>query len=239
MTQAATTTADCDRLWADAYGDLQRFGPTHHHARRLARRLLAGLDYRSVLDVGCGPGWHFDLLSAGRTLDAYCGVDLSEEAVRQARRQRPGATFRVADIQTDPLPGRWDLVYSSLMIHLVPDDRAALRNLRQSTGKYLLISTMAGDFERYKATEVPLGALRNYRPGELEEKLGGAGFRVRRAVYWGFPFYSPLGRWLQTFSSADRGAYPWTTRLIARTLTGVYYLNSHRRGDLLTVLAEV
>jgi SAM-dependent methyltransferase len=240
MSVTATAPASTyDRLWSDTYGDLQRFGPAHHHARRLAAKLLQNLDYGSVLDVGCGPGWHYDLLSAGRVLDSFHGVDISAEAIEHARRWRPQGTFQVQDIQTGALPGCWDLVYCSLMIHLVPDDLAALRHLRQNTGKYLLISTMAGDFERYKAWEQRLGAVRNYRPGDLEDKLGRAGFRVKQAIYWGFPFFSPLGRWLQTWSSTGTGSYSWTTRLVARVLTGIYYLNSHRRGDLLTILAEV
>jgi hypothetical protein len=179
-----------------------------------------------------------DLLCAERRLESYVGVDISEEAIRQAESLRKGK-FLVHDIQAKPLSGRWDLVYAGLMIHLVRDDMAALYNMRQNTGKYMLISTMAGDFERHKRLEQSLGAIRNYRRGELEEKLTRAGFRVRHVIYWGFPFFSPLGRWLQNASGAGTGSYSWATRLIARALIAAYYLNSHRRGDLLTVLAEV
>lgn len=229
-----------DNLWTDTYGDIQHVGPAHFHARRVARRLLAPLDYRSVLDVGSGPGWNVDLLCAGRAIDSFVGVDISEEAIQQAKRQGVRGEYRVHDVQHGPLSGCWDLVHSGLMIHLVPDDEAALRHLRQNTSKYLLISTMTGDFERYKPWEQQLGAIRNYRHGELEEKLTRAGYRVRQAVYWGFPFYSPLARTLQNCSKGTgTGSYGLSTRLLARTLRVLYYLNSSRRGDLLTVLAEV
>jgi SAM-dependent methyltransferase len=228
-----------DRLWTDTYGDMHRFGPAIFHAQRISRRLLAGLAYRSVLDVGCGTGRNFGLLCGGRPIDAFAGVDISPEAIDQARRLGVPGEFHVLDIQTGSPPGRWDLVHCALMMHLVPDDRAALRHLRQSTGKYLLISAMCGDFERYRAWETHLGAVRNYRYGELEAKLAEAGFRVRQAVYWGWPFYSPLVRWLQNWTATGSGSYGLGTRMIAQTLRALYYLNSARRGDVLTVLAEV
>jgi SAM-dependent methyltransferase len=237
--EAPQHLSDYNRLWTDTYGDIQRVGPAHFHARRIVKRLLRPLHYWSVLDVGSGPGWNLDLLSAGRRLDTFVGVDISEEAIRQAQNLGLGGKFLVHDIQAKPVSGHWDLVYAGLMIHLVPDDMAALCNMRQNTGKYLLISTMAGDFQRHKKLEQRLGAIRNYRPGELEEKLTQAGFRVRQAIYWGFPFFSPLGRWFQNASSTGTGSYSWGTQLVAQALIGLYYLNSHRRGDLLTVLAEI
>jgi SAM-dependent methyltransferase len=236
---AKPQTADCDRLWTETYGDIQRLGPAHFHARRLTRRLLAGLEYRSVLDVGCGPGWNMNWLTAGRDLDAFAGVDISAEAIGRAQRQGLKGDFLVHDVQAGPLAGCWDLVHCGLMIHLVPDDEAALAHLRRNTGRHLVISAMAGDFERYQAWERRLGALRNYRRGELEGKLQRAGFRVRQAVYWGFPFYSPLGRSFQNLSGTGTGTYGWGTRLLAQALTGLYYLNSSRRGDLLIIQAGV
>ncbi len=230
---------DYDQLWTDTYGDLQRMGPTHYHASRIVKRLLKGLDYRSVLDVGCGPGWNLRVLKDGRVLDSIVGIDISEAAINQARRQEMEAQFLVHDIQHSPLPGQWDLVYCSLVLHLVPDDVAAIRNLRENTGKYLLISTMAGDFDRYKPWEHHLGHVRNYRRGELEDKLAQAGFRMKRVIYWGFPFFSPLARWVQNVSGVGTGNYSLGTRLIARTLTALYYFNSAKRGDLLIILAEV
>src|SRR5581483_4936825 len=47
---------DYDRIWDEVYGDIQDLGPTHRHMTRIIRRLLAPLEYRSVLDVGVGFG---------------------------------------------------------------------------------------------------------------------------------------------------------------------------------------
>jgi SAM-dependent methyltransferase len=230
---------DCDRLWRDIYGDLQRFGPAHFHERRLVRRLLEPLEYRSLLDVGCGPGWNTRQIAGERRLTDVLGVDLSEVAVAEARARCPGLEFEVHDLQRSAPAGRWDLVHCSLVLHLIPDDRAALRHLRMCSRRYLMISTMAGDFERHRAWETHLGAVRNYRRGELEGLLIEAGFAIRRAIYWGFPFYSPLGRELQDFTGVGTGRYGWSTRLIASALRGLFHLNSASRGDLLVILAEV
>jgi SAM-dependent methyltransferase len=238
-TSPERTSESYDKLWTGTYGGLHEFGPAVFHAHRVARRLLSGLEYRSVLDVGCGTGRNFALLCDGRRIDSFTGVDISPEAVCKARLQGYPGEFHVLDIQTDALPGTWDLVHCALMIHLVPDDNAALRNLRWNTGKYLLISAMCGDFEHYQAWEESLGAVRNYRYGELEEKLGQAGFRVKQAVYWGWPFYSPLARRLQNLTATGSGDYGPGTRLVAAALRTLYYLNSRRRGDVLTILAGV
>jgi SAM-dependent methyltransferase len=228
---------DYDAVWRDAYGDMQDHGPVHRHMRRIVRRLLEPLEYRSVLEAGCGAGHNLPLLAAGRALDRLTGVDISDEALGRAARHVPGAELRRLDIERETLPGTWDLVFSSLVLEHLPDDRAALRNLRAMCGRHLLLTTIAGDFERYRAWDEQMGHVRNYRRGELEEKLGDAGFRVREAVYWGWPLYTPLTRTLQNGMSAEP-SYSRATRVLAWAVHKLYYLNSARRGDLLVVLAE-
>ena len=83
-TDSPIRPADCDHLWSDVYGDLQRVGPAHFHERRIARRMLAPLEYRSVLDVGCGPGWNVEMLCDGREVDSVVGVDISPVAIAEA-----------------------------------------------------------------------------------------------------------------------------------------------------------
>src|SRR5262245_22418155 len=92
-----------DELWTGVYGDIQRLGPAHFHARRVVRRMLAGLDYQSVLDVGSGPGWNIAMLSEGRTLDTVVGVDVSEAAIEHTRLSGVPGEFLVHDIQQAPV----------------------------------------------------------------------------------------------------------------------------------------
>ena len=234
----AATIHDYDHIWKTVYGSQQEMGPTHRHLKRIVSKLLATIEYESVLDVGCGPGDNLPLLCANRRITRITGADISRHALERARRSHAGE-FEELDIQRGRLDGRWDLVYCSLVLEHLPDDVAALENLRAMTGRYLLLTTIAGDFERYRKWDETVGHVRNYRVGELEDKLAGVDFTVNKAIYWGFPFYSPIARTLQNFTKTGAGQFSTTALLIAKFLYYVYFLNSHRRGDVLTVLAQV
>ena len=229
---------DYDAIWRDVYGDMQDVGPVHRHLRRLLAKLLEPLSYRTAIDVGCGAGHNFPLLVGRRRLDELAGVDISSEALRRARARWPEARLHEADIQREALDGHWDLVLCSLVLEHLPDDEAALANMRKMTAGHLLVATIAGDFDRYRSWERQMGHVRNYARGELEARLERAGFAVERTVYWGFPFYSPLARRLHN-SMRSEAEYGRGTRFAAALMYLVYWLNSSRRGDLVLALARV
>jgi hypothetical protein len=165
------------------------------------------------------------------------GVDVSEEALRRAR-ERVDGDFHLLDIQAGRLGGSWELVFSSLVLEHLPDDTRALENMRAMARRWLVLTTIAGDFERYRPWEEQMGHVRNYGRGELESKVEAAGFSVERAVYWGFPFYSPLARRLQN-GMRSQPSYGLGSRIAAEVLHAAYFLNSRRRGDLLMLVARV
>lgn len=233
--RAQPSVPDYDTVWEEVYGDIQEHGPVHRHLTRLVQRELGRLDYRSALDIGCGPAHNYELLAEGRDVD-FGGVDISSVAIERARRSRPGI-FAVADVQTAPLEGVWDLVYCSLVLEHLPDDEAALRNMRPAVGKHLLLTTIGGEFERYRAWDERMGHVRNYARGELEAKVEAAGFRVEKAIHWGFPFYSPIARLVQNRSAVGTGEFSAAARAIAFALYLLYFLNSSRRGDVIVLLA--
>jgi SAM-dependent methyltransferase len=228
--------SDYDRMWDEVYGDLQDFGPVHRHMVRLMRRTLAPLDYASVLDVGVGFGHNLPVLTERRRIDRLAGIDISDRALEHVRVRWEG-NFRRLDITTERLPEAYDLVCGALVLEHLHDDEAALANMRAMTSKYLLLATIAGDFKRYRRWERQVGHVRNYSPGELERKLAVAGFDVLHTVYWGFPLYSPIARTLQNRMPATRELSAGS-RLIARILYPLFFLNSGRRGDLLLALAR-
>jgi SAM-dependent methyltransferase len=73
---------------------------------------------RRVLDVGCGPGTN----SAEFAGIDYLGVDLNPSYIAYARR-RHGTGFEVADVRTDPIPGRgtYDFVLLNSLLHHLDD----------------------------------------------------------------------------------------------------------------------
>jgi len=238
MQPALVDKFDYDQIWKENYGDMQDIGPVHRHMRRIVRNILGKLEYRSVLEVGCGQGHNLEILCRRGAINRFTGVDISSVALEQARSKLPGEYIQL-DIQSESLPDTWDLVFSSLVMEHLPEDRKSLENMRRMTGKYLLLTTIAGDFERYRVWEEKMGHVRNYRVGELEEKVEQAGFEVVESIYWGFPFYSPIFRTLQGKSNAALGKVSLTARIISRLLYWFYLLNSRRRGDLVVLLAQV
>jgi SAM-dependent methyltransferase len=228
---------DYDQVWREVYGDIQKHGPAHHHVCRIVRRMLSEIEYDSVLDVGCGQGHNYALLTKNGLTPRFVGIDISEQALEVARKRAPGE-FTQCDIQKGHVQGTWDLVACSLVLEHLVDDDAAIRHMRSMTGRYLLVTSIAGDFERYRKWDETQGHVRNYKVGELEQKLRDNGFRVRKAIYWGFPFYSPIGRTLQNHGQVGLGPFTRRARLVAAITKWLYYLNSSRRGDMVFILAE-
>lgn len=77
---------------------------------------------RRVLDIGCGPG-----TNTGEFANIeYLGVDLNPSYIDYARR-RHGRAFEVADVRTDPIPGKgtYDFVLLNSLLHHLDDDAAA------------------------------------------------------------------------------------------------------------------
>lgn len=229
-----------DEMWKYVYGSIEEIGPTHLHIRRLCRRLLMSLDFESVLDVGCGPGHNIPLLCEGRSVKRLAGVDISKEILDVAMQRYKNWSFHYLDIEKGHLDDQYDLVFCSLVLEHLIDDAAALRNLHAMTGKYLLLVTIQGNYERYARNEKLLGHLRNYRQGELVTRIKQENFRIIEKIEWGFPFYSPIGRLLCNLSpKRSIGKSSFVIRFIANVLYLLCFLNSSRKGDIIIVLVEV
>jgi SAM-dependent methyltransferase len=226
-----------DEIWTDVYGDMQDVGPVHRHMRRLVADMLAGLEYETAIEVGCGTGHNFDLIRRDRELRRLTGADISAVALERAERTHSGVDLVKLDIERETPPDRWDLVFSSLVLEHLVDDRTALANMAAMAGRHVVLTTIAGDFERYRPWDEQVGHVRNYRRGELEAKLAEVGLTVRHATYWGFPFYTPIQRTLQNRTKAT-ATYSRAGQILAKALYGLYYLNSSARGDVLLVHAE-
>lgn len=86
---------------------------------------------KSVLDLGCGYGWHCKFAQeqgASRIL----GIDLSGKMLEEARRRNGGAriVYRVCGIEEYEYPEReWDCVVSNLALHYIEDLEAVFQKV--------------------------------------------------------------------------------------------------------------
>ncbi len=93
-----------------------------NHLLDLLANLAPDPSTRTLLDAGCGTGQltrHFAAAGYQTT-----GVDFSETAITQARRNVPTATFHVSPLPTLDLPGKpYDIItICDVLMHLVTDD---------------------------------------------------------------------------------------------------------------------
>ncbi len=109
------------------------FDPADGHRqerRRIVRAYLGRLgDGQRILDVGCGNGLEAETLGAFGEL---WGVDLSPEAIRQAKSRYPQGKFTAGDCYTTELGEHtFDVVTVIEVIEHVPDQRGLLRRCHE------------------------------------------------------------------------------------------------------------
>jgi SAM-dependent methyltransferase len=87
--------------------------------------------WRSVVDLGCGPGSTTSGLRRWLDAERITGLEASEAFVAEARRRVPDATFVVGDVLADlwPVPTP-DLVYARFLLSHLGDPLAALHHWR-------------------------------------------------------------------------------------------------------------
>lgn len=226
-----------DQGWQNQWDDMKKYGPFSRQIRRILKNIIRPLDVKTILDVGCGQGSLLAELIMEFPRMEPLGIDISKAAVELARQRVPSGQFWVVDITQETLNEKSDLVICSEVLEHIPDDETALRNLRQMTGKYIVISTPQGRMRKF---ETQVGHVRNYAQGELVTKLEANGFAVLSIVQWGFPFYSPLYRdFLElTESKGTTGEFGQVRKLIASFIYFLFMLNSSTHGDELFVLAQ-
>ncbi|HEX8366390.1 MAG TPA: methyltransferase domain-containing protein [Allosphingosinicella sp.] len=139
----------------------------------------------SVLDVGCGPGFHLEALAARGA--SVTGVDLSPAMVASARARLQGAglaaTLIQGDARTMPL-GRHDIVIAIGLFDYV-DRPADFMRILAAAARARVIATFPTASPvwtrvrrwRYRRRGIKL---RFYEPGEVAVLVAGAGLKLRR-----------------------------------------------------------
>jgi SAM-dependent methyltransferase len=205
------------RLLAPQLVDLSRLGPGDR-----------------VLDVGCGPGALTTELVMRLGAESVAAVDPSESFVGAARARHPGIDVRRARAEAMPYGnGAFDAALAQLVVHLMADPAAGLREMARVTRPDGVVTACVWDFAGGRAPLSPFwraaleldlttrdeSGLAGAREGQLVQLFASAGLRhiedrvlVARARYssfdeWWEPFgfgVGPAGAFFQTLDASQR-----------------------------------
>lgn len=123
-----------DSTFFDAYKQMPRsvHGLEGAGEWHVFRALLPDLRGKSVLDLGCGFGWHCRY-ARERQASSVVGVDLSENMLQKAREltDDPAITYLRMPIEDIDFPGStFDIAISSLAFHYIESFEAVCRKVR-------------------------------------------------------------------------------------------------------------
>ena len=99
--------------------------------------LFPPLEGKTVLDLGCGYGWHckFAVEQGARQV---LGIDLSQKMIEEAKRRNDGEgiLYRVCGIEEYEYPqAAWDCVVSNLALHYIEDLNAIFEKVHRTLKK--------------------------------------------------------------------------------------------------------
>ncbi|MEJ4044230.1 class I SAM-dependent methyltransferase [Erwinia sp. SLM-02] len=136
-----------NQAFFDGYAQLprSRFGLEGAPEWSAIQEMLPDLAGRNVIDLGCGYGW-FCRSAREAGASAVTGIDLSEKMLARARQltRDPGIAWQRADLAHLTLENdRYDLAYSSLALHYLPDLQPLFATVRAALkpGGWLVFST--------------------------------------------------------------------------------------------------
>jgi SAM-dependent methyltransferase len=111
----------------------------HFHSELV--KVVRELAPSEILDVGCGEGYTLEALRKGGIRCPMSGIDFSAEAIEQARKRVPDATFEVEDALVVAKAGRkFDLVVMTEVLEHIPSPERMLPVLEQIAGRYVVTS---------------------------------------------------------------------------------------------------
>jgi SAM-dependent methyltransferase len=175
----------------------------YHVGEQIRRSALLGAlgplltnGVRQVLDAGSGNGRNSILLARKHPGLRFRGIDIDPAQVAAARDAAGrlalrNVEFAVADV-TEPVgESEFDLVYNIDVLEHIEDDRRVLSNFARAlrTGGWLVLHTPLSPQRHFlkrcdlSACVNPLHVREGYRPGELEEKIGGVGLEVKKRIF--------------------------------------------------------
>lgn len=225
---------DYDSSWGKWGEEFKLRGASSRHTRRILRSYMKGINFDSIIDIGCGTGILLNSLNLENK--KVKGVDISSTGIKVCKKKMPKGSFEVMNIEKKVPKETYDLGFCSEVLEHIEDDLKAMKNLRKLC-KTIIISVPSG---KYGKDDEIQGHYRRYSSKEMIEKLILAGFKIIKYENWGFPFYSPIYRFLmdKTTQEQKTGKVTFFKKIISEFFYGLFLLNLPGHGDRLFVLAK-
>lgn len=185
-----------------------------HFWFRARNRAIAGMVGRELgrrgggrlLEVGCGTGVVLAALERRLPRTTVIGMDLFAEGLAVARR-RTAAPLVQADVHAPPFGAVFDLVGVFDVLEHLPDDAAALADLRRMIRPGgALVVTVPANRRLWSYFDEASRHRRRYETAELRDTLAAAGFAVEYLSPYMAPLVPPmwLGRRLRGLTRGHR-----------------------------------
>jgi len=150
--------------------------------RQVMQRHLLPRAKRRILDVGCGTGGMFPLLTEFGEVD---GAEAWPDALERARRKFPTKRIESCSLPNDLPKGEWDVVSAFDVVEHLDDPIASLRTMRDRLpwDGQVVITVPAFQFLWSKHDEVNHHK-RRYSRLQLVSQLSSAGLKVTFVSYF-------------------------------------------------------
>lgn len=247
MIQEVHDSSSYDNQWTQLQ-DFIKYNPGARHRRRLIGRAISKISVppKSIVDVGCGPGFTVNHLSTVLVGARFTGIDFSEVAIEVAKSRFPEHQWLVSDAAAVSRAEKFDLAVCTEVIEHVSNPSELVFSLKAliKPGGHLIMTTQAGAVHE---TEKAVGHLRHFTIQELEALVQEAGMTLVSRKQWGWPGYLLLKKMANinpdtTMKKLGSGKYSSAAKVanfVAYWVTFASSLPTFKRGTQLVILAQV
>jgi SAM-dependent methyltransferase len=162
----------------------------------LCLKEIPAAEISTIADMGCGIGIKSALMAQHFKSAKVFGFDFSANGISMAKKHYSNITnleFSTSDI-TQNLHEKYDLICAFDVLEHIDKWEEIVKKIIVISNKYILFSFPTGKMREY---EEKIGHFRNFKRNEVENFMSIKGWAAVKAIYAGFPFYSPIIRDLQ------------------------------------------
>lgn len=125
-----------DQSFFEAYSQMPRskYGPSAAGEWHELRKLFPDFTGKTVLDLGCGYGWHCRY-AADHGAKEVVGIDASGKMIDKAQDMttQPNIHYHIMDMMAiDQIEAKFDVIISSLAIHYIKDYGALIEKIHNA-----------------------------------------------------------------------------------------------------------